>query len=580
MIHSRFPILLESLEQRIQLSAAAMPSYPTIPISAAEQVLIQNFLANTSSKVDAVVPLRAPSNVIATASAIGITLTWSDSNTNETAINIYRSDDNSQFTILTSLIPGTTSYQDTNLKANTTYYYKIAAATANAEARSVSIAGTTDTPSFTPTPTTIPAPTSIPTPTPAPTPTTTSPITISTSQLTSFTQLNIAGTSSDDSILVTQSGSVITITANGQTYTQSGDFGDIVIHGLDGNDSITVSPTVTDATLIYGGNGNDTINALGLGKMTIVTIGNGTNTVTGNGINTSYWVNPNDIVHASAFEIAQLNVNRVGNFYQPFSTDPTNAQYIPRTLAGQDLPDPTDSGTTTRLTSSSFWGTGPAMSDINQGLLSDCYFEAPLASLAFSNPGQLENMGVDLGDGTYAVRFIRNGVSIFVRVDGDLPAGGPFTDGLVNNFPGASGNQWGSIFEKAYAFFRSGQNTYASLNVGFTDAALTDLGVASVCIAASSDSNVILADITSALAANKPVVVSTSTAISGGAPLIAFHAYTIVGAFLDSTGMLNIQLRNPWGIDGFNVDSNPNDGLITIAYSDFAANCVVMTYAM
>lgn len=395
--------------------------------------------------------------------------------------------------------------------------------------------------------------------------------------MTSFTQLNITGTSGDDSIMVSQSGTRITIVANGQTYTQLGTFGDIVLHGLDGNDTLVIDPSVTTPTLVYGGDGNDTIRALGAGKMTVVTIGNGTNTITGNGVNTSYWVNPADTVNASAAEIASNSVNVVTNFYQPFSSDPTNAKYIPRSLDGQNLPDPTDAGVTERLTADSFFGTGPTMADINQGIVGDCYFLAPLASLAYSEPSTLQNMGVDLGDGTYAVRFVRNGVPTFVRVDGDLPAGGFFTDGLSNAFIGASGNVWGPIFEKAYTFFRYGQNTYASINIGFQGTTMTDLGLSSVNVQASSKDTVILADITAALSANKPVMVSTAAVISGGAPIVASHAYTVIGASRDKTGTLYIQLRNPWGVDGFNVDSNPNDGIITIKYSVFAANCVIMT---
>ena len=46
------------------------------------------------------------------------------------------------------------------------------------------------------------------------------------------------------------------------------------------------------------------------------------------------------------------------------------------------------------------------MNDIYQGSLSDCYFLAPLASLAYSEPQKLMNTAVDLGDGTYAFRFV------------------------------------------------------------------------------------------------------------------------------------------------------------------------------
>ena len=58
-----------------------------------------------------------------------------------------------------------------------------------------------------------------------------------------------------------------------------------------------------------------------------------------------------------------------------------------------------------------------------------------MSSLVNNETLKFMNTGVDLGDGTYAVRFVRNGVTTFVRVDGDLP----------NNYythAGASGNIW------------------------------------------------------------------------------------------------------------------------------------------
>ena len=388
--------------------------------------------------------------------------------------------------------------------------------------------------------------------------------------MTSFTELDITGTTSNDSIVVSQSNGILNIIANGQTYNYTNTFGDLKIFGVNGNDTITVNSSVNIATLIYGGNGNDIINNLTTGKATIVTIGNGTNTVTGNGINTSYWVNPTDTVNATAAEIALGGVNHVSNFYQPFTTA---ANYIPRSLAGQNLPDPTDSGAEIRLTNSSFWGTGASINDINQTSISDCYFLAPLASLAFSEPQKLMNMAVDLGDGTYAFRFVRNGVTSFVRVDGDLSAGGPWAYGLVNATPGADGNEWGSLFEKAYAFFRSGSNTYASLNMGYQGNTYSDLGLTtSSMYPGSASGSTAMNTINTALAANRGVVASTNGNIASGAPLIGSHVYTVIGAYTNSTGTVMIQLRNPWGIDGANDGSNPNDGIVTISFATFSAN--------
>ena len=118
---------------------------------------------------------------------------------------------------------------------------------------------------------------------------------------------------------------------------------------------------MTVATLLYGDDGNDTLIDRTSGKATIVDLDSSLNMVTGNGSNTSYWVNPGDVVNASAVEIANGAVNRVSGFYQP------SLGAVPRTLAGQDLVDPTDTGGVHQVASNSLWGTGPVMNDLNQG---------------------------------------------------------------------------------------------------------------------------------------------------------------------------------------------------------------------
>jgi len=478
-----------------------------------------------------------------------ITVTWSNVG-GETAFKVYRSTDGTTFSVIATLGTNVLTYTNTGLNASTKYYYKVGASNAGGEADSAAIAATTSA-------------------------AVSSGVTFATKNMTSFTELVITGSTAADTISLSQSGGTLTVVANGQTTTYSMTLGDIKLYGGGGNDILTVNSSVNIATLIYGGDGSDTIKALGSAKMTIVTIGSGTNTVTGNGINTSYWVNTGDIVNASTTEIANGAVNRVASFYQPFTTSS-----VPLTLYGQNLADPTDSGTTIRLTNSSFFGTGPTMNDVNQHTISDCYFLADLSSLADTEPSKLVNLAVDLGDGTYAFRFIRSGVTSFVRVDGDLAAGSN-AYGLKNSTPGANGNQWGSLFEKAYAFFRTGADTYSSLNIGSPTSVFNDLGVSSSWGYISGFSATSLeTTINNALSAGKPVTALTLGSISGGAPLVASHVYTILGTYRDSSGNLMIRMRNPWGTDGFNDDSAPSDGIVTISWAVFAANMNTLTWGV
>ena len=478
-----------------------------------------------------------------------ITLAWGNVG-GETAFKVYRSTDGTTFSVIATLGTNVLTYTNTGLNASTKYYYKVGASNAGGEADSAAIAATTSA-------------------------AVSSGVTFATKNMTSFTELVITGSTAADTISLSQSGGTLTVVANGQTTTYSMTLGDIKLYGGGGNDILTVNSSVNIATLIYGGDGSDTIKALGSAKMTIVTIGSGTNTVTGNGINTSYWVNTGDIVNASTTEIANGAVNRVASFYQPFTTSS-----VPLTLYGQNLADPTDSGTTIRLTNSSFFGTGPTMNDVNQHTISDCYFLADLSSLADTEPSKLVNLAVDLGDGTYAFRFIRSGVTSFVRVDGDLAAGSN-AYGLKNSTPGANGNQWGSLFEKAYAFFRTGADTYSSLNIGSPTSVFNDLGVSSSWGYISGFSATSLeTTINNALSAGKPVTALTLGSISGGAPLVASHVYTILGTYRDSSGNLMIRMRNPWGTDGFNDDSAPSDGIVTISWAVFAANMNTLTWGV
>jgi hypothetical protein len=71
-------------------------------------------------------PPNPPSGLTATAiSASQINLTWTDNSTDETSFEIHRSTDNANFSLRASVGANITSYSDTGLSRNTTYYYKV-----------------------------------------------------------------------------------------------------------------------------------------------------------------------------------------------------------------------------------------------------------------------------------------------------------------------------------------------------------------------------------------------------------------------------------------------------------------------
>lgn len=399
------------------------------------------------------------------------------------------------------------------------------------------------------------------TPTTPTTPATGSPVSISSRWMTSYNELVITGTSGNDSILISQSGNTLTIKANGNVQSVSGSFGDMVVQGGDGGDTITIDSSVTLDTLLYGGTGNDQLNNYTRGRATIVSVGGGTDVLRGNGYLTSYWADSGDQVSAASVEQSAGRVHIISSFYGGVSTE----------LQGQNLADPSGTGSTTRLTANSLWGVGPSMDDVQQGQVPDCFVLAPLASLASQSPEKLREMAVDLGDGTYAVQFYRNGVATYVRVDGDLPAGGPYANGLMYAHPGSSGNLWAPIIEKAYAQFRTGANSYASLNYGWVGTMYSDLGIANQTFVMGYDGNALYTSIANALNSGRAVSVGTKSYVSG-APVIAAHAYTIVGATRDAWGNIYFTLRNPWGFDGAGSDGNSSDALVTVSYYQLQQN--------
>ena len=151
--------------------------------------------------------------------------------------------------------------------------------------------------------------------------------------------------------------------------------------------------------------------------------------------------------------------------------------------SGRHWPTPRTAGTTIKVNASLF-GTGPVAGDVNQGEVGDCYFLSSLAAFAGQNPQVLVQSAVDMGDGTFTVQFMSNNQPTFVRVSNAFSAG-PF-EGLMYAHPGADGSIWAMVMEKAFAYFRTGANTYASINSGWMGEVYSDFGVNSTAFLPSS----------------------------------------------------------------------------------------------
>jgi len=156
----------------------------------------------------------------------------------------------------------------------------------------------------------------------------------------------------------------------------------------------------------------------------------------------------------------------------------------------------------------------------------------------------LTELAVDLGDGTYAVRFRAGGKDVYVRVDGEVPTG-PY-DGLGYAQPGAQGAIWAPIMEKAYAFFRRGANTYASLDAGFMGSVLMDFGIANDSASLNTVSDALVKTLTTALSSGHVVTMSTSATVASGVPAIASNCNPVLSMAQDARVGWLLTRRNPW----------------------------------
>jgi hypothetical protein len=442
--------------------------------------------------------------------------------------------------------------------------------------------------------------------------------------------LTVTGTENNDSIVVAKRpNNLLRVVTNSvvQQFNLS-QVSKVVVNARSGNDVVRINSNVTLPVTINGGAGNDELHAGGgateingssgsdfiygglkndklngeSGVDTIVSLGGGTSDKLSGGSSTDvFWrdkTSGETISDKSSTESSLKTDHRVAKFADAriatgaFSS--TTAT-ISSELNGQNLPDPVmqadpDSGempvyenfSTHRL----FASDGPKLTDINQGRLGDCYYLAVLGSIAKTTPAFLTRHAVDLGDGTYAVRFSRGGTETFVRVDGELPVFDSNGSLAYQNF-GHDGSIWAAVYEKAYAFFRHNEGTYGSIEGGFAgspvpvlmEGAFHDLGITSTTkfpIPFLQDQ--VLGELRAAVNSGKAVTAATSPLILDGTKVFKSHQYVVNNFFVNSAGKItSVKLYNPHGVDfgGESTgDSDAFDGFVTISANRFYSNFI------
>ncbi len=337
--------------------------------------------------------------------------------------------------------------------------------------------------------------------------------------------------------------------------------------GGDGNDSLT------------GGNGNDFLSG-GAGKDTLVggpgvdvliAIDNGvTDSVNGGTGADSIWVDQTGTTKDTVLSpAAEDRVWYVAAF----------ANGADRSLDGDSIADPAATGGAVMRSFASnplFAKAGPKPSDVSQGQIGDCWLLAGLSAIAQDKSVLIRQSIVPFGDGTYGVALGGK----FYRLDADLPtyswsASTPYYAGL-----GAENSLWVALAEKAYAHYRTGQNSYASLNGGLgveVNRAFGSTKAGETMSSSYKTAAAMATDIYTRWNGKQAVTIGIYSA--PGLPLITSHMYSVASVTRNSSGVVtSITLRNPWGIDGIVKDSNPNDGLVTLTPAQLFQCYFVLDY--
>jgi hypothetical protein len=140
--------------------------------------------------------------------------------------------------------------------------------------------------------------------------------------------------------------------------------------------------------------------------------------------------------------------------------------------------------------------------------------------------------------------------------------------------PGSDGDIWAPVMEKAFAYFRTGANTYASTNSGWPSEVYTDLHQAST--SANPDTysaSALFSRYSTELSEGKAVTLCTPGKVPN---LVADHCYTLMSVEVVG-GVDEFTVRNPWGDSGDSLENS--QGIAVLTYSELIANFTTQTCA-
>jgi hypothetical protein len=349
--------------------------------------------------------------------------------------------------------------------------------------------------------------------------------------------------------------------------------------------------------LLIGGGGNDTL----------VAVNGDADTLTGGAGNDLFWVDPQDTITdasmaeqlggrvmcvAAYSDLPQVVTGQIGDV----TWADVNYTPVGKTLNSPNLLDPKPNGGVGVINFSNhplFASQGPTLEDIDQNAIPDCWMMSALGAVANHCPDDIRKAVTELGDGTYAVHFHRNGSDVFYRVDGDLLVN---PDGsLLNAGPGLEGSTWVPIVEKAYAFFRHDDGTHSTSATGYR----ADVGwYSSLGYGDSKDAGHALglaaddhwmngfaskADYVSQLVnfietpGNTLTIYGPAKAStwSPAGPTSFAHAFTVEGVVYTNGVATGLRLRNPYSDRGYCYEAEEQIVSLDAAWACSSGFCVI-----
>jgi hypothetical protein len=259
--------------------------------------------------------------------------------------------------------------------------------------------------------------------------------------------------------------------------------------------------------------------------------------------------------------------NALGNL-QPGSNGTHIEKLINKWFFGSDRPTTPYSY---QYANGSLFQNGVNYQDIKQGSINDCFFLVGLAAVANVSPITIENMFIDNGDGTFTVRFWKNGVSDYVTVDRYLPinSAGNFVYANKDNlFYDQNNELWVALAEKAYAqlnesgwIFQDNTNSYNGINQGgFMADAFAHITGRSVFFT----NPLHFPSVVNAFNSGYLVGLGTKS-FNIASNLVPNHGYALIGY---NSSNQKFTLFNPWGIN----NNSTKPGLVELSWNEIEAN--------